>query len=228
MNTRRFSGNADTVLLMIAIMIVGVVIAALAFDALWVVVGAIAVIGLIIILSLSAMSLIVRFAAPSIVGVAEVRLESQKEMNRHEEVMVSKGLLSDRAGYRSVHLLEAPAEPEHEQETVIDPRHALLVNLCLLTIKSASYGPTSKRLMTADDAQADRSGLFADRMQWDAASKYGQDIGWLFVQRGGNPNEQGLKVDCPGGNTAADLLVELHNRNLILDSGVAALPGVTR
>lgn len=122
------------------------------------------------------------------------------------------------------------APPAQTNAPEIDPRHALLVNLCLLTIKSNDYGPTSKRLMSANDAQADRSGQFADRMNWDRASKYGQDIGKLYTKVGGPPQEQGLRIKGDGGidGTASDLLVALNNRNLILDAAINALPGRMR
>jgi hypothetical protein len=114
----------------------------------------------------------------------------------------------------------------------VDPRHALLVSLCLMTIRAEGYGPTSHRLLSANDAQdisSKRGGQFADRDKWDEASKYGQQIGWLYTQVGGKKDEQGLKIKIEGGgNTVTDLIDALMQRNLICDSAVSALPGVAR
>ena len=63
------------------------------------------------------------------------------------------------------------------------------------------------------------------RMNWDAASKYGQSIGLLYVKQGGRAEDQGLRI---GRGSAADLIEELVNRNLKRDAAVNALPGVNR
>lgn len=183
-----------------------VVMAVVAADLLWQFVGA--VIGLALI----GVVLFEKFA------------KSKGELNKARYdfliAMASKGALPSDGSFRLMHpQIEAPVKETIKPD--IDPRHALLVRLVMLTIRSDRYGQTSKRLMTADDAQIERSGTFADRMQWDAASKYGQEIGLLFVQRGGKSDEQGLKIHR---GTAADLLEALMERNQILDSAVAALP----
>src|SRR5512139_2612964 len=224
MNTshERISANTVILSLLVLVVIAGIVMAALAFDALLWLIGGIIVLGCIsVALARVGVNLFSRWT--------DARIKVRSLDYEHDEHMAKLGYLpSDDRYLPTSRQIAAPVEPKPEQKQTIDPRHALLVNLCLLTIKSAAYGPTSKRLMTADDAQADRSGLFADRMQWDAASKYGQDCKYLYTQRGGNPDEQGLKIKCPNGNTAADLLVELHSKNLILDSAINALPGIAR
>lgn len=208
--------------------IAAVVGAALVYGALWTIVGALAVAGGVFVLALAALSLIARFAAPAVVGIGSIRLEAEKERHKHIEKLIEKGIMPESFGYRAIPQLEAPQEQERPAPIKADPRYMLLVNLCLLTIKSTAYGPTSKRLMSANDAQADRSGMFADRMNWDSASKYGQEQGMLYVQQGGKADEQGLKIKCGNGDTAADLLVVLHEKNLILDSAINALPGAIR
>lgn len=228
MNTReRFGINSLGALLFIGGVIAALVLGALAIGELWTIVGALAVIGIIIVLALTAFSLIVRFAAPAVVGIGQIRLDAQRERNRHEEKFIEHGILPD---YRPIPQLPAPPPERETKESPLDPRHELLVNLCLLTIKSDRYGPTSKKLMTADDAQADRSGQFSDRMNWDAASKYGQSVlGLLYARVGGKPEEQGLRIKGDNGSdgTAADLLVALHSRART-DAAVSALPGVYR
>src|SRR5512139_4073994 len=214
MNTshERISANTVILSLLVLVVIAGIVMAALAFDALLWLIGGIIVLGCIsVALARVGVNLFSRWT--------DARIKVRSLDYEHDEHMAKLGYLpSDDRYLPTSRQIAAPVEPKPEQKQTIDPRHALLVNLCLLTIKSAAYGPTSKRLMTADDAQADRSGLFADRSNsWEQASKYGQERGWLFVQRGGNdPNEQGLKIKCPNGNTVADLLIELHSKNLIL------------
>lgn len=204
--------------------IAAVVGAALVFGALWALIGGVIALGVIgIALARIGVGLFSRWAD------AKVKIDGA----RYDFIlgMASKGALPSGGEYiwkSQVMALPEPQRQEAEQKPAIDPRHMLLVNLCLLTIKSAAYGPTSHRLMSANDAQADRSGMFADRMNWDAASKYGQEQGVLYVQQGGKADEQGLKIKCGNGDTAADLLVVLHEKNLILDSAINALPGATR
>lgn len=213
--------------------IVVVLVAAIAGQQLGDVVSAIAVFGVIVVAVLIVVSIIVRFAADPIVKIGNIRLEHQREANRHDEKYLAAGYVRDDSIYKPIMpQIIAPAARSESAPEPIDPRHALLVSLTLLTIRTKrqgdnEYGPTSKRLMTADDAQA-ISGAFADRNNWDLASKYGQEIGYLMVQRGGKVSEQGLKIKGAGNNTAADLIEALVNRNLILDSGVNALPGVER
>ncbi len=152
----------------------------------------------------------------------------QAELNNNFELnMARQGLILAGGRFVPRGLAELPAAPQ--PAPLLDPRHDLLVSLCLLTIRTDSYGPTAERLLTADDAQA-RGGKFADRNNWDAASKYGQELGLCYTKVGGAPKDQGLKINGrgAGGCTAADLLDALMERNRVRDSAVNALPGVNR
>ncbi len=191
-------------------------------------------IGGIVLLSIVGVALTWVLSSP-VVKIRAAGLQHQSESNRHAEAMAKHieamariGYLpDDDGGYKPIRLLQIAA-PEQHNEPAPDPRHRLLVELCLATIRADKYGPTSKRLMTADDAQA-RGGQFADRNNWDAASKYGQSIGYLYVQVGGKADEQGLKIKLDnGGCTTTDLISALLRRNIARDAAVNALPGVER
>lgn len=210
--------------LLLILALAAVVLASIAVGALgWLIIG---VIGL----GVSVVALL-RASAKPISIIADSRLEIQKEHNRHVEKSMERGFAPP--GYEP-YRKQYEELPAPKPEPKIDERHDLLVSLCLLTIRSKSYGPASNKLMSANDAQADQSGLFADRTKtWEAASKYGQDIGYLYTQVGGKPEEQGLKVHGTSENgerisNVSDLLVALHDPGLARKAAIAALPGGTR
>lgn len=156
----------------------------------------------------------------------EARVKVLELQNGFTLAMAKEGYTLPGSGWiRASHQIAAPQAVK--PDPVIDPRHDLLVSLCLLTIRADGYGPNSERLLTADDAQS-RGGKFADRNNWASASEYGQSIGLLYTKIGGK--DQGLKVNGAGagGRTVADLLDALHSRDVITDSAVIALPGVVR
>lgn len=161
---------------------------------------------------------------------SDKRLEETKEHHRHIEATLKLGIMPpDEYGYTPFQPQQIAA-PRQESKPD-DPRRQLLIDLCLMTIRADGYGPTSKRLMTADDAQATskaRGGQFADRNNWDKASKFGQETHFLWTKIGGS--EQGLRIDSgtAGGDTVADLISALMKYNGIMDSAVNALPGIDR
>lgn len=190
-------------------------------------IGGFAIFGsIVIILFAIGVMLFTKFSA------AKLKIDSER--HRHIETMAQRGFLPAGNQYAPARVMqiEAPRD-EPKPEPATDPRHALLVSLCRITIRSKDYGPTSPKLMTADDAQADTSGLFADRMNWDKASKYGQGIGMLYTQTGGKSTEQGLKIHGTLDNgdpvdSAADLLVALHEPSLPRRAAITALPPTQR
>jgi hypothetical protein len=157
---------------------------------------------------------------------------AERDRLRYEFIqnMAAKGALPNDGSFIPLHTPQLAAPKPEAPAPSIDPRHELLVSLCLLTIRADKYGPASEKLLTADDAQS-KGGKFADRNNWDAASKYGQNLGLLYTQVGGRADDQGLKVNnntANGGRTVTDLLETLHARNVIRDSAVAALPAMAR
>lgn len=217
----------------IAIVLIGAVVILVSYaigqDALWTLIGGFAVFGVIVIAIFFISVLLIRAASVPITKIVDARLAVQKESNRHDEKYLEHGYVREDSGYKPRKQIEAPKI--EREAALIDPRHELLLSLCMSTIRAEDYGPLSERLLTADDAQA-RGGKFADRNNWQMASQYGQDIGYLFTQVGGPPKQQGLKVNSGNpdvtGRTVTDLLEALHARNVILDSAVAALPGTSR
>lgn len=198
-----------------------VVLASILANSLWSLIGGSIVVGVVIVI------LFVKFS--------DTKLKIDSARYKHIEEMARFGYLPSNNQYLPARvMLIDPPKDEQKPEPAIDPRHALLVSLCRITIRSKDYGPTSPKLMTADDAQADVSGLFKDRSKsWEEASKYGQSIGLLYTQKGGPPAEQGLKIHGTLDNgdpvdSAADLLVALHEPSLPRRAAIAALPPTSR
>lgn len=170
---------------------------------------------------------------------ARIDLEKTKVENKHESDMAAMGLIREGGNFKPRKQIAAPVTQETQTPSApIDPRHQLLLALCLKTIRTERvgdnvYGPASVRLMTADDAQAidvGKGGQFADRTNWSKASEYAQEVHWCWKKQGGKSDEQGLRVDKgkAGGETVADLLEALYKARPVLDSAVFALPGVDR
>lgn len=161
----------------------------------------------------------------------DAQVKAQDSRNNFLLNMARVGLLPDERGvFKPIHQPQIAAPVPKKEVAPTDPRKPLLIELCLLTIRSDKYGPSSKRLMTADDAQEiskARGGAFADRNRWAEASRYAQDYYLVYEKRGGT--EQGLMVDEKrvGGSTISDLISVLM-RNPVLDDAVNALPGVER
>lgn len=205
---------------MVAFGLVLIVLASIAADALPALIAGVIVLGLITIgLSTIGVRLFVQWT--------DARVKAAEARNNFLLNMARAGLLpNERGGFTPIHTKQIAAPAQKKETAPADPRKQLLIELCLLTIRSDKYGPSSKRLMTADDAQA-RGGTFADRNKWAEASRYAQDHYFVYEKRGGT--EQGLMVDSErtGGATVADLMSVL-TRNPILDDAVNALPGIER
>lgn len=201
-----------------------IVLAAIAANTLWMVIAG-------IVLFAGVVAWLVSFIVHQYVLWINARVKAQEVHDNFVLSMAKVGLLSDGSGGFAPIQQKQIAAPAPKKETApADPRKQLLIELCLMTIRSDKYGPASRRLMTADDAQEiskTRGGAFADRNKWADASHYAQENYLVYEKRGGT--EQGLMVDSKrtGGTTIADLMSALM-RNPILDSAVDALPGVDR
>ncbi len=210
--------------------VVFVVLVAIAGNQIGELVKAFAIFAALVVAVLFIVVLLLGASSKPIGAIGDVQLEIARESHRHVEEMARLGLLPK--GDRSI---PSPVVPQiaAPKPKPLDPRHPLLVELCLMTIRSRDpkYGPASNKLMSADDAQAESkrgNRTFADRNEWDKASKYGQepDQGWLYTKIGGS--EQGLMIKSAGNNTAADLMTVLMERNTALKSAVSALPEEVR
>lgn len=219
-----FTSIAIAVIALIAILAIGALVASAIEQGGWVLL----VLLLGIVLVCGVVAWLISFGVRQYVQCVEARAKSRQSDNEFILGMAKAGFLPPGSKFQPVKQIDAPAPAAPRAEPVTDPRHRLLVDLCLLTIRADGYGPTSHRLMTADDAQA-KGGQFAYRKNWDLASKYGQENGLIFEQRGGRL-EQGMMVDVKrvGGDTVADLISALMKYNPVLDSAVNALPGVDR
>src|SRR5512139_1245727 len=129
----RISFNGAAIAMVIMALIVVLVGVALAFDALWMLIGGVIALGVIgIALARIVVGLFSRWAD------AKVKIDGA----RYDFIlgMASKGALPSGGEYvwkSQVMALPEPQRQEPEQKPTIDQRHDLLVNLCLLTIKSA-------------------------------------------------------------------------------------------
>lgn len=180
-----------------------------------------------IVLACAVAAWLVSFVVRQYVQWTEARTKARQADNEFILAMARTGFLPPNSGFESVKQISAPAPVSAPAPAASDPRHRLLIDLCLLTMRADGYGPASHRLMTADDAQA-KGGQFATRKNWDEASKYGQEKYLIYEKRG--RGEQGMMIDAQraGGDTVADLMGVLVKRNPVLDSAVNALPGVDR
>lgn len=210
----------------LAITLIAVLLSAAMQAGGWMFIGLI--VGLVALASLTAW--LVSFVVKQYVTWTDTRTKAQEAHNAFTLNCLKVGYLPDgRGGFKPIQQLPAPA-PKPKDIAPADPRKQLLIELCLLTIRADGYGPTSHRLMTADDAQEvskARGGAFADRNAWEKASGYAKDNYLVYEKRGGK--EQGMMIDHQrvGGDTIADLISVLM-RNPILDSAVNALPGIER
>lgn len=192
----------------------------------WMFIGLIA--GLVALAALSAW--LVSFIVRLYVQWSEARNKSREAQNSFTLNCLKAGFLPDGyGGFKPIETKQITA-PKPKEIAPADPRKQLLIELCLMTIRSGDYGPASHRLMTADDAQKvskARGGAFADRNTWADASQYAQDNYLVFEKRGGK--EQGMMIDSQrvGGETIADLMSVLM-RNPALDAAVNALPANER
>lgn len=221
-----FNGFAIAIGTVVAIGLIALLLSAAMQVSGWMFIGLI--VGLVALAALVAW--LVSFIVRQYVTCTETHMKAQETRNNFTLNLLKIGYLPDgRGGYKPIQQLPAPT-PKTKEVAPADPRKQLLIELCLMTIRSTTYGPTSKRLMTADDAQEiskARGGAFADRTAWEKASRYAQDNYLVYEKRGGK--EQGMMVDQQraGGETVADLISVLM-RNPILDGAVNALPGIDR
>lgn len=186
------------------------------------------IVGIVVICGVGAW--LVAFVTRQYVQWSDARTKSKESERNFIRAMAEAGFLPPNSDWRPVKQITAPpaAQPRDEPP---DPRKRLLIDLCLMTIRDPKYGPASRRLMTADDAQAagkSHGGTFADRNNWDKASKYAQEKHFVFEKRGGT--EQGLMVSVnqAGGETVSDLISALMKHDEITDSAVNALPALNR
>lgn len=221
-----FNGVAIAIGTLASIGLVAILLSAAMQVSGWMFIGLI--IGLVALAALVAW--LVSFIVRQYVTWTETHMKAQETRNNFTLNLLKIGYLPDgRGGYKPIQQLPAPA-PKTKEVAPTDPRKQLLIELCLMTIRAAAYGPTSRRLMTADDAQEiskSRGGAFADRTAWERASRYAQECHLVYEKRGGK--EQGMMVDQQRaeGDTVADLISVLM-RNPICDSAVNALPGIDR
>lgn len=215
-----------SMIVILAIVLIAVLLSAAMQAGGWMFFGLI--VGLVALAALTAW--LVSFIVRLYVQWGEARNKSREAQNNFTLSLLRAGYLPDgRGGYKPIQQLPAPA-PKPKDIAPNDPRKQLLIELCLMTIRAADYGPTSHRLMTADDAQEiskARGGAFADRNAWTNASQYAQDNYLVFEKRGGK--EQGMMIDSKrvGGDTISDLISVLM-RNPVRDAAVNALPGIDR
>lgn len=220
-----FTSIALAVIALIAILVIGVLIASAIEQGGWVLL--ILLLGIVLVCGVVAW--LISFVVHQRVLWVEASTKKQQVDNALTLSMAEKGFLMQGSKYQPVKQIGAPSSAAPRAENVTDPRHRLLVDLCLLTIRADGYGPTSRRLMTADDAQA-RGGQFADRGNWEKASKYGQEKYLVYEKRGGREREQGMMVSAgrAGGDTVADLIGALVKYGSDSEPAINALPGVDR
>jgi hypothetical protein len=98
--------------------------------------------------------------------VADKRLASQAESNRHIESVLKMGYAPK--VYTPVQIQSSIASVQQQIAAPVDPRRDKALRLLNETIESDKYGPKSGRIMTQADAGA--VGIIAD--DWSAAVAY--------------------------------------------------------
>ncbi len=149
-------------------------------------------------------------AAKVVVPLAELRLRFLAENHEHDR--------------RVMEIKQKRLAPPKQRIQDTDPRRPDALKLLQATIRHPNYGPTSRRIISADDAQAAK---VMNRSQRQDAIDLLSDAYHVYrIYKEGADNNG---TYCPGSKTVQDLYEDMLsvNRNA-LDEAVMALPGAGR
>lgn len=203
-----------------------VLISAIAGEQLGDVVSAIAVVGMIFVALGIIVAAIMKLAADPIAKIGNIKLEHQREANRHDERYLEKGYIRNGSGYilmtpQIMPPVDKPANPG--SQIIFNPNALRESSVNLLLFSMRLLGEDSNRIASGPECAAANITGYTGRT-WDKMINGYLKQRFPDIATIQGPIQNGGGVYIPESVGTVKNMYQL----LMRDSAVDALPGVTR